>query len=103
MKLEGVGPMNAINLYIALGCAEIGTFSKGKDASACIGLTPIQHSSGGIVKLGSIGRYTKNSILRSQLICGATAAVQHAVKRKAKTKKDAWIQGIEYKAEILTA
>ena len=132
MKLEGVGPMNAINLYIALGCAEIGTFSKGKDASACIGLTPIQHSSGGIVKLGSIGRFTKNSILRSQLICGATAAVQHAVKRKAKTKKDAWIQGLverrgrkcaavalanktvrtafamltqgtEYKAEVLTA
>ena len=132
MKLEGVGPMNAINLYIALGCAEIGAFSKGKDASACIGLTPIQHSSGGMVKLGSIGKHTKNSILRSQLICGATAAVQHAVKRKAKTKKDAWIQGLverrgkkcaavalanktvrtafamltqntEYKAEVLTA
>ncbi len=132
MKLEGVGAMNAINLYIALGCAEIGTFSKGKDASACIGLTPIQHSSGGMVKLGSIGKFTKNSILRSQLICGATAAVQHAVKRKAKTQKDAWIQGLverrgkkcaavalanktvrtafamltqntEYKAELLTA
>jgi len=94
MKLEGVGPMNAINLYIALGCAEIGTFSKGKDASACIGLTPIQHSSGGIVKLGSIGKFCKNSRLRSQLVCGATAAVQHAVKRKAKTKKDVWIQDL---------
>jgi len=132
MKLEGVGTMNAINLYIALGCAEIGSFSKGKDAAACIGLTPIQHSSGGLVKLGSIGKLTKNSRLRSQLICGATAAVQHAVKRKAKTKKDLWIQGLverrgkkcaavalanktvrtayamltkgtEYKAELLTA
>ena len=94
MKLEGVGPMNAINLYIALGCSEIGTFSKGKDASACIGLTPIQHSSGGMVKLGSIGKLCKNSRLRSQLVCGATAAVQHAVKRKAITKKDVWIQGL---------
>jgi transposase len=47
LKLEGVGTMNAINLYIALGCAELGVFTKGKDASACIGLTPIQHSSGG--------------------------------------------------------
>jgi transposase len=47
LKLEGVGTMNAINLYLALGCAELGVFSKGKDASACIGLTPIQHSSGG--------------------------------------------------------
>jgi len=94
LRLEGVGAMNAINLYIALGCAELGCFSKGKDASACIGLTPIQHSSGGFVKLGSIGKFTKNSRLRSQLICGATAAVQHAMKRKAKTKKDPWIQGL---------
>lgn len=94
MKLEGVGPMNAINLYIALGCSEIGAFSKGKDASACIGLTPVQHSSGGMVKLGSIGKFCKNSRLRSQLTCGATAAVQHAVKRKAKTRKDFWIQGV---------
>ncbi len=94
LRLEGVGAVNAINLYIALGCAEIGYFSKGKDASACIGLTPIQHSSGGLVKLGFIGKFSKNSRLRSQLICGATAAVQHALKRKAKTKKDVWNQGL---------
>ena len=41
LKLEGVGTLNAINLYIALGCCELGVFSKGKDASACIGVTPI--------------------------------------------------------------
>ena len=56
LKLEGVGAVNAINLYLALGCAEIGTFSKGRDASACIGVTPIQYSSGSTVKLGSIGK-----------------------------------------------
>ena len=94
MQLEGVGATNTINLYIALGCAEIGVFNKGRDASACIGLTPIQHSSGGKVVLGSIGKFTKNSRLRSQLVCGATAAVQHAMKRKVKTKKDLWIQGL---------
>lgn len=93
-QLEGVGIINAINLYIALGCAELGVFNKGKDASACIGLTPIQYSSGGKTKLGSIGKYVKNSMLRSQLITGAMAAVSSAVKRPAKTKKDAWIQGI---------
>jgi transposase len=38
LKLEGVGPINAVNLYIALGCADIGTFSRGRDASACIGV-----------------------------------------------------------------
>jgi len=94
LKLEGVGTVNAINLYIALGCAELGTFTKGKDASACIGLTPIQYSSGGKANLGSIGRHVKNSILRSQLITGAMSAVSQMVKREAKTKKEAWIQGL---------
>ncbi len=86
--------MNAINLYIALGCAELGAFKKGKDASACIGLTPLQYSSGGKTNLGSIGRYVKNSTLRSQLITGAMSAVSQVVKREAKTKKNAWIQGL---------
>ncbi|MCK5478561.1 MAG: IS110 family transposase [Methylococcales bacterium] len=94
LKLEGVGTLNAINLYIALGCAELGTFTKGKDASACIGLTPLQHSSGGKTNLGSIGRYVKNSILRSQLISGAMSAISQIMKREAKTKKEAWIQGL---------
>jgi transposase len=132
LKLEGVGTTNAINLYLALGCAEIGTFKKGRDASACIGVTPIQYSSGGTVKLGSIGKYTKNSLLRSQLICGAMASIQQIVKREAKTQKEVWLkalverrgkkcaavalanktirtafamltQGTEYKAELLVA
>ena len=94
LKLEGVGTLNAINLYIALGCADLGVFEKGKNASACIGLTPIQYSSGGKAKLGSIGKYVKNSSLRSQLITGAMSAVNHATKRTAKTKKDQWIQAM---------
>ncbi|MCK4841083.1 MAG: IS110 family transposase [Methylococcales bacterium] len=94
LKLEGVGTINAINLYIALGCAELGTFTQGKDASACIGLTPLQHSSGGKTTLGTIGRHVKNSILRSQLITGAMSAVSHAMKRTAITKKDEWIQAL---------
>ena len=104
LKLEGVGTMSAINLYIALGCAELGVFSKGKDASACIGLTPIQHSSGGVVKLGSIGKHCKNSMLRSQLVCGAMAAVHQAVIREAKTKKDVWLKGlVERRGKKFTA
>ncbi len=94
LKLEGVGNVNAVNLYIALGCADLGTFSKGKDASACIGLTPLQYSSGGKVKLGSIGKYVKNSTLRSQLIVGAMSAVSHAVRREAVTTKDVWIKAL---------
>jgi transposase len=93
-KLEGVGVINAVNLYIALGCAELGVFKKGKDASACIGLTPIQYSSGGVTKMGSIGKCVKNSSLRSQLITGAMAAVNQITKRSAKTKKEAWVQSL---------
>ena len=90
--LEGVGPLNAVNLYMALGCGEMGQFKKGRDASACIGLTPIQHSSGGKVKLGSVGKYVKNNMLRSCLVSGAMSAVNQAMRRPAKTKKERWIQ-----------
>jgi len=94
LKIEGVGMINAINLYIALGCAELGVFNKGKDAAACIGLTPIQHSTGGKAKLGSIGRYVKNGLLRSQLITGSLSAINQMLKREAKTKKEMWIKGL---------
>lgn len=132
LKLEGVGPLNAVNLYIALGCSDIGVFSKGKDAAACIGVTPIQHSSGGKTKLGSIGKYVKNSMLRSQLVVGSMSAISKIIKREARTKKEQWVQelvarrgircaavalanknvrtayamltkGTEYKAELLVA
>lgn len=132
LKLEGVGTLNAVSLFMSIGCGELGVFSKGKDVSACIGLTPIQHSSGGKTKLGTIGKYVKNSMLRSQLITGAMSAINQIVKREAKTKKERWIQelvtrrgrscaavalanknvrtayamltqGTDYKAEILSA
>ena len=94
MRLEGVGPVNAINLYITLGCAEFGTFNKGKDASARIGLTPLQHSSGGKTKIGSIGKHVKNSIMRSQLVAGAMSCITQVEKREARTTKEKWIQGL---------
>ena len=92
LKIEGVGVINAVNLYIALGCADSGTFSCGKSAAAYIGLTPIQHSSGGKVKLGSIGRRVRNSILRSQLITGSMAVVRSLSSRVPKTKKELWLK-----------
>lgn len=93
LKLEGVSTINAVSLYIALGCNPE-MFNKGKDASACIGLTPIQYSSGGKVKLGSIGKYVKNSMLRSNLVVGAMAAINRIITREAVTKKEAWIQAL---------
>lgn len=93
LKLEGVGTINAVGLYIALGC-QPEQFKKGKDASACIGLTPIQHSSGGKTKLGSIGKYVKNSTLRSHLVVGAMAAINRIITRPAVTKKEAWVKAL---------
>jgi len=94
LALEGVSTINAINLYIAIGCGEAGLFQSGRDAAACIGLTPIQHSSGGKVKLGSIGRYVKNVSLRSYLVNGAMSVVYHVGKREPKTKKEKWLKAL---------
>ncbi len=94
MKLEGVGVLNAVNLYIALGGSEIGVFKKGKDAAACIGLTPIQYSSGGKTQIGSIGKYVKNTMLRSLLITGAMSVINQVIRREPKTKKEQWLQSL---------
>jgi len=44
--------------------------------------------------MGSLGEYIKNSTLRSLLIVGTIAAVSHAARRKAVTRKDVWIQAL---------
>ncbi len=86
--LEGVSTINAVNLYIAIGCGEAGTFKMGRDASACIGLTRLQHSSGGKTNFGTIGRLTKNIALRSYLVNGAMFVISHVDKREPQTKKE---------------
>lgn len=92
MALEGVSVINAINLYILLGCSDDLHFKNGREASACVGVTPIQHSTGGKATLGSIGRYVKQGILRSQLISGAMAVVGALSKRLPKTTKEVWLK-----------
>lgn len=92
LALEGVSTINAVNLYIAIGCEEAGTFKTGRDASACIGLTPRQHSSGGKTKLGSIGRSTKNVALRSYLVNGAMSVIHAVSRREARTEKEKWLK-----------
>lgn len=92
LALEGVSTINAVNLYIALSCDENTSFKTGRNAAACIGLTPIQHSSGGKTKLGSIGKYVKNGMMRSYLISGAMAVVNHVSKREPKTTKEQWLK-----------
>jgi transposase len=92
LALEGVSTINAVNLYIAIGCEDLGIFKTGRDASACIGLTPIQHSTGGKAQLGTIGKKVKNGALRSTLITGAMAMVRQLANREAKTQKELWLK-----------
>jgi transposase len=75
LALEGVGMMNAVNLYITIGCHDSVVFNSGRDVAACIGFTPVQHSSGGKIKMGSISKRVRNSSLRSCLVNGSMSMV----------------------------
>jgi len=92
LALEGVGVINAVNLYLAIGCGDAGVFKSGRDVSACIGLTPVQHSSGGKIKLGTISKRVRNASLRSCLVNGAMSVVNHLGNREAKTEKEQWLK-----------
>ncbi|BEU02402.1 IS110 family transposase [Agarivorans sp. OAG1] len=94
MRLEGVGIINAINLYSAIDLADDHIFKSGKDVAACIGLTPVQHSSGGKTKLGAINKHVRKSTLRSQLVTGAFTYINNVCRRTPRTEKDAWIQAL---------
>lgn len=91
MALEGVGPVNALNLFLTLG--ENGaSFQHGREAAACIGLTPKQYSTGGVTVLGGISKKAGNKRLRSNLIQGALAVVQVVNKRTPKNIKEQWLK-----------
>ena len=82
--LEGVGPVCAILMKIALGNTT--HFRNGREA-ACFGLTPVQHNSGSKEKIGSISKVIGNNKLRSALYKGALAVVCQLEKEKAVAKK----------------
>jgi transposase len=92
MKLEGVGPITSMRLKIQLGSGE--HFKSSRQVSACIGLTPKQHSSGGKVQLGSVGKSSCNKPLRSCLFLGARAVVSKLKNRPAKTEKERWLKDL---------
>jgi transposase len=91
-KLEGVGIKNAVGLYVAIGDGR--QFKNGREASACIAVTPKQHSTGGNVYMMGIGKFRGNQKLRSSLIVGARAKVYSLAKREAKTEKERWLKSL---------
>lgn len=86
LALEGVGPVGATQIYATLGNGS--AFANGRNASAYVGLTPKQHSTGGKTVLISIGKIC-NRRLRSVLIQGARSVV-HKLKEP-KTAKEHWL------------
>jgi transposase len=73
-KIPGVGPIGAALLMMKTPAPEM--FRSGRQFAAWIGLTPKDHSTAGKVRLGIITR-AGHEALRSVLVVGATAVVQH--------------------------
>lgn len=89
MKLEGVGPICTAHLLVALGdgCA----FSCAKDASAFIGTSPKQHSTGGKATIVGIGKHTGLNPLRPNLIQGARSVIQKVKTRGPNSELEQWL------------
>ncbi|WP_283130228.1 transposase [Enterovibrio norvegicus] len=92
MKLEGVGPLGALGLALRLGKGE--NFTNGREASANIGLTPKQHSSGGKERIGHISKRNADKRLRSILFQGALSVISSVIKRPARTTKEQWLKAL---------
>lgn len=93
MQLQGVGPVNSLGLYLTLGDRG-GSFTHGREASACIGVTPKQYSTGGEVTMLGISKKCANKRLRSTLIQGARAVIQVVKKRDPRNGLEAWLKAV---------
>ena len=85
--LEGIGPIGAILLFVALGSGK--AFRNGREFSAYLGLTPKQYSSGGKTNVIGISKHVANRRLRAVLIQGARAYVHK--RKQAASSKDEWL------------
>ena len=77
MTIPGVGPVTAVALAALAPPAE--TFKRGRDFAAWVGLTPLQHSTGGKPKLGATSKMGERT-LRRLLIIGANSVLLGAAR-----------------------
>jgi transposase len=75
VEIPGIGPIGASLTVMKVPNPQ--AFRCGRDFSAWIGLTPKDHSTAGKTRLGVITR-AGDEALRSVLVAGATAVIQHA-------------------------
>jgi transposase len=76
-KIPSVGPIAA--MLLRTKTPDPAQFKSGRQFAAWIGLTPKDHSTAGKVRLGVITRAGDEG-LRSVLVVGATAVIQHALR-----------------------
>ncbi len=90
MTVPGIGPL--IATAIAVLAPPPGTFRRGRDFAAWLGLTPRQHSTGGKQRLGATTKMGERS-LRRLLILGANSVI---IKRHvhATARPGTWLAGI---------
>jgi len=78
MKIPGFGPVVSCAVKTWMGDGQ--QFNKGRHASAALGLVPRQHTSGDKIRLMGITK-RGDKHLRSTLVNGARAVVNHAEKK----------------------
>jgi transposase len=91
MEIEGVGEATASLLYATLGNGK--QFKNGRQASAFVGVTPKQYSSGGKALILGIDKCGGVKELRSLLYLGAMSYIGR-MPSEPRTQKDAWLAKI---------
>jgi transposase len=85
-EIPGIGPIVATALVAEIG--DWKAFRSGRSLAAWIGLVPMQHTTGGKDRLGSITKQG-NRYLRWLLVAGAMAVIRYAQKHG--TQKRPWL------------
>ncbi|HIG42277.1 MAG TPA: IS110 family transposase [Gammaproteobacteria bacterium] len=99
--LEGIGPVNAVALYVMIGDGS--AFKNGRGAAALIGVTPQQYSTAGIANIGHIRKTGVDKHMRALLIQGARSVV-YSKRKPSTTAKGQWLQRvIERRGEGIAA
>ncbi len=89
-KVEGVGPLIATAMLVALGDAK--QFKNGRHFSAFLGLVPKQESSGGKTRLLGISK-RGDTYIRKLLIHGARSVLYRIEKKE--DKRSLWLKDVK--------
>ena len=98
LSIPGIGALNATALVAAIGDA--GTFARGRDLAAWLGLVPRQVTTGGRPKLLGITK-RGSKYLRKMLIQGARSALPTL--KAGDTPVGAWLRGLLARAHLNAA